>query len=184
MKTIYNENLGVDSEVVNTEVFTTHNKIALYDKKMSVFGNEKDVFVVLPEYKKIYWNNSDPRIFNDANMYKKFLEIQRLLLNSAKTISCADNDGKMIITVIPDTEFGKKTKLSHQKITYNIQEDKIQKVENFYSKTNKIKNQTITYQVLDFNSRIKIDSPTTALFSGNELKSKYKGFEIIDNRQN
>jgi hypothetical protein len=184
MKTVFNESLGVDSEIANTEVFTTANKIALYDKNMSVFGDEENVFVVLPEHKKIYWNNSDPRIFNDANRYKKFLEIQRNLLNSAKTISCVDNDEEVLITVIPHDEFSKKTKLSHQKITYSTKEKRIVKVENLYSTTSKIKNQTITYLVLDFNSTINIDAPTTVLFSGNQLKSRYKGFEIIDNRQN
>ncbi len=184
MKTTYNQGTGLDSEVADVEVFTTEGKMAVYDRKMSVFGDESNIFVVLPIHKRIYLNNSDPRIFNDVNTYKKFLEIQRALLNSAKSIDCVQQeDGLMLITVVPDSDFAMSTKLLHQKITYDVQMERIVKVDNIYNGRHKVKSQTITYHKLDFDSPKKIISPIEALFNENELKSVYRGFEIIDNRK-
>ncbi|SNZ01683.1 hypothetical protein SAMN06265377_3525 [Flagellimonas pacifica] len=185
METKFSSNSGVESKTTDTEVFTTANKIAVYDSNMSVFGDEKDIFVVLPEHGKIYWNNSDPRIFNDINTYRKFLEIQRTLLDSAETVDCVHKDnGLTLITVIPNADFAKRTKLVQQKITYDPKKDKIVSVENGYNGQSKIKKQRITYEKMDFDSPKEIISPVAALFKGHQLKPAYKGFEIIDNRKN
>ncbi len=185
METKFNSNTGVESRTTDTEILTTVDKIAVYDDNMSVFGDGKDIFVVLPEHGKIYWNNSDQRIFNDVNTYKKFLEIQRSLLHTANAINCTHQDNGMTqITVIPDKDFAKRTKLVSQKITYDPKTGSIVKVHNTFNAQSKIKDQKITYKKLDFNSAKKIISPVAALFDQNKLKPVYKGFQIIDNRKN
>ncbi len=184
MHTEFSKELQISSSETVTEVMTSKNMLMMKDQNMKVFGDEENVFVVIPKIKKIYWNKSDPRIFNDANTYKKFLDIQRSLLNSAVEISCVKQNDITIITVKPSAEFSKRTKLLQQKITYNNKSERIISVDNSYNRYNKIKNQTIVYEALDFNSSKKIASPITALFRAKELKPAYKGFEIIDNREN
>lgn len=184
MTTIFNEKNGTHSEVADVEVFTSHDKIAVYDKKMNVFGDDENIFVILPDVKKIYWNNSDPKIFDEVATYGKFLDIQRALLNSASNITCSEKEGGLMsITIAPSSDFTKRTGLKHQKITYSLKEDRIIKVENEFKSYSRIKNQIMTYQKLDFDSSEKIVSPIEALFNGNKLKSVYNGFEIIDNRK-
>lgn len=184
MKTRFAKQLGVSSTETSTEVYSGKNRLAIYDKKMQVFGDDTTIFVVVPEHRKIYWNDSDPRVFNDANAYKKFLAIQKALLNSATQVSCHDKDGHTLIKVIPSKDFAQKTKLVSQQITYDKKAGRIIKVDNTYNPTSKIAHQSIAYETLDFQSSKKITAPIAALFEGKELKAAYKGFEIIDNRQN
>lgn len=184
MNTQYSKELGINSSETITEVVTGKNKLMLNDKSMQVFGDDKNVFVVIPEQKKIYWNDSDPRIFDDSNTFKKFLDIQKNLLNSAINIQCVERDGKTFITVIPNDKFKKTTKLLQQNIIFDNKLERITEVNIIYNKFSKIKTQSVVYEILDFKSSKKIIPPITALFKGNELRTTYKGFEIIDNRQN
>ena len=98
--------------------------------------------------------------------------------------SCNDTESKTVIKVVPSKDFSLKTMLVSQIITYDNKQNRIVKVNNVYNQKSKIRNQSITYEILDFKSSKKIISPITALFKGKELKTAYKGFEIIDNRQN
>lgn len=184
MKTQFAKQLGVSSTEASTDVYSGKNQLAIYDQKMQVFGDDTTIFVVVPEHRKIYWNDSDPRIFNDANAYKKFLDIQKALLNSAIQLSCHDKNNQTLIKIIPDEDFAKKTKLISQQITYDKKAARIVKVDNTYNQMSKIAHQSITYEILNFKSSKKITDPIAALFDGKELKAEYKGFEIIDNRQN
>ncbi|MBR9855902.1 MAG: hypothetical protein GYB37_15230 [Algicola sp.] len=185
MESTFNGNSGVKSEVTEVEVFSSLGKMAIYDQRMNVFGDEENIFVVLPDIKKIYWNNSDPKIFNETDTYKKFLEIQLALLSSAKDISCSESEnGLIMITIIPDSNFTKQTGLQIQQVTYSLKQDRIMQVENKYNGTRGIINQKMIYKKMDFDSPHNIISPIRALFKNNELKPIYKGFEIIDNRKN
>ncbi len=183
-KTQFPKELGISSTETSTEIFSGKNQLALYDQKMLVFGDDDHILVVIPEHQKIYWNSSDPKIFDDVSAYKKSLKIQRALFDSAIEVSCEDKNGLMSIKVRPGHDFALKTKLVEQQITYSTREDRVVKVDNLYGKSSKIKKQSIAYEILDFNSPRKITAPITALFKDNELRPEYKGFQIIDNRQN
>jgi len=185
METEFTPNTGMDVQINNTEVLTSKERIMVHDQKMSVFGDRENIFVVLPQQKRIYWNRSDPRIFKEMDAHAQLLEVQRSLLNSAKAMECslADED-QIIITVEPNLEFAKRANLVLQKITYDTKEHRVLKVENLYDGKSKIKRQVITYYVLDFDSAKKINPPIAELFKGNSLKPLYRDFEIIDNRKN
>tara|TARA_R110000765_G_scaffold421845_1_gene528375 strand:- start:555 stop:1292 length:738 start_codon:yes stop_codon:yes gene_type:complete len=183
IKTEFSKVLNTPNSETTTEVLTSKEKIMVIDKNMEVFGDDKNVFVVIPRNQKIFWNESDPIIYDNTNSYKRFVEIQKVVLESASNIKCSSDNGITVITVTPGKEFSSKSNVILQTITYDNKLKKVLKVSSIYNDKSRIKKQTMVYEVLDFDSSKKIVAPITALFKDNQLKDKYKGFEIIDNRQ-
>ncbi|WAC02741.1 hypothetical protein N7U66_03455 [Lacinutrix neustonica] len=82
-KTEFFESYNIPTTTTYTDMLMSEKQIVMDDENMKVYGNDKNMFVVLPKVGKIYWNNSDPRLFTENNSYNKFLEIERLLLKSS-----------------------------------------------------------------------------------------------------
>ncbi len=182
--TDFQESQNTPSSSSYTEMLIAENKILLDDENMKVFGDDKDVFVVLPKVGKIYWNNSDPRLFAESNSQKKFLEIERALLASAVQINCVVKNGLQHITIIPNDEFEKKSGLKRQLLEYDLNSKRVVRVENLFNTNSRIKKQVVIYEIIDYKSTKKIKQPLEYIFRGTELNVAYKNFEIIDNRKN
>jgi hypothetical protein len=174
-------NLPVSS--TKSEMIISEYKIFMDDENMKIYGDDTEMFVVLPKVNKIYWNDSDPRLFTDNNAQSKFLEIERMLLKSINTINCVANGSKQNITIIPNKDFEKKSGLILQVLEYDINQKRITKVENRFNEKSKIKKQIVNYEAIDYKSSKKIKKPLEYIFNGTELKGAYKNFEIIDNRK-
>ena len=183
-ETVFYESYNIPVTSTKTDMMMGDKKIVMEDENMKIYGDEKNVFVVLPKVRKIYWNNSDPRLFAANNSYKKFLDIERSLLESAEVISCSSvqnqNDR---ITIIPAKAFTEETGLVRQILEYDKTQKRVIRVENSFNKKSKIKKQIVYYSVLDYNSKKNIKEPLTYIFDGTNLKSSFKDFEIIDNRK-
>ncbi|MBG6130612.1 hypothetical protein IWQ47_002088 [Aquimarina sp. EL_43] len=175
-------NLPVSS--TKSEMLISEYKIFMDDENMKIYGDDKEMFVVLPKIGKIYWNDSDPRLFTDNNAQQKFLEIERTLLKSIGTIDCVTNGNKQKITIVPNKDFEKKSGLIRQVLEYDVNQKRVTKVENRFNEKSKIKKQMVHYEIIDYKSSKKIKKPLEYIFNGTELKGVYKNFEIIDNRKN
>ncbi|MDO6761760.1 hypothetical protein Q4566_16245 [Tamlana sp. 2_MG-2023] len=183
-KTEFFEKYNIPKTTTKTDMLLSENKIVMDDEHMKLYGDDKNMFVVLPKVSKIYWNNSDPRLFSDSNSYKKFLDIERSLLKSSENISCSSlQKGKDRIVIIPGKEFVKATGLIKQTLVYDHLQKRVTSVENRFNAKSKVKKQLVNYDVLNYNSSKKIKEPLTYIFKGTDLMSTYEGFEIIDNRQ-
>ena len=168
----------------SSEMLISKYKVLMDDKNMKIYGDDKQMFVVIPKVGKIYWNDSDPRLFTDNNAQTKFLEIERTLLKSLKTIDCITNGSIQKITIIPNKDFEKKSGLIQQVLEYDIKLDRVTRVENKFNEKSKIKKQIVNYEIIDFKSSKKMKEPLEYIFKGTELRAAYKNFEIIDNRKN
>lgn len=183
-ETVFFDAYNIPVTSTKTDMLMSNKKIAMDDENMKVYGDEKNVFVVLPKVKKIYWNNSDPKLFTENNSYKNFLDIERSLLESAEQISCSSlNNTLDRIVIIPSTAFVKATGLMKQVLEYDKIQKRVVRVENQFNNKSKVKKQIVKYEILDYESNKKIKEPLAYIFSGSNLKPSYKNFEIIDNRK-
>lgn len=182
-KTEFFETYKIPMTTTKTNMLLSQKKIVMDDENMKIYGDDKNMFVVLPKVNKIYWNNSDPRLFTDNNSYKKFLEIERSLLKSASNLSCSSAKGIDRIVIIPGKEFEKGTGLIKQILQYDQAQKRVISVENRFNTKSKVKKQLVNYEVLNYNSTKKIKEPLEYIFNGTNLMAAYKGFEIIDNRK-
>ncbi len=167
----------------DTEILISDKKVMLDDHNMKIYGNEETMFIVLPEVKKIYWNNSDPKLFAENSAQKKFLDVERSLLKTAVNISCRQQDKLEVISIIPSMAFKKKSGLVKQNIKYDNDLERIISVENLYNNNSVMKRQIVNYTIVNYKSSKKIQKPSEYIFSKASLKPKFKRFNIIDNRK-
>lgn len=185
MNVEFKDAMNMPKSTTKAEVLVSKDRIMMKDQNFSLYGDRNHVFVVVPQTNTIFWDNSDPKIFEENNSYKTFLDIERKLLNTATSVLCKPSDGnKENIQVIPNEDFTKKTNLISQTITYSTTLKRIYSVNNYYNNKSNIKQQSITYDIVDFNSANKVPDPLDVLFKGKKLKDEFKGYEIVDNRKN
>ncbi|GAA4272078.1 hypothetical protein GCM10022258_13720 [Aquimarina gracilis] len=182
--TVFFEEYKVPTSSTTTEMLISGDKVMMNDENMKIYGNQEEMFVVLPKANIIYWNDSDPRLFSDNNSQKKFLDIERSLLKSSSSITCDTKENQQEIIIFPNKDFEKKTGLLKQVLVYDLESKRVISVENRFNKKSKIKKQVVYYEVVDYNSNNKIKEPLNYVFNGTELKPAYKNFEIINNRKN
>ncbi|MBP2832842.1 hypothetical protein J8281_11655 [Aquimarina sp. U1-2] len=182
-KTDFHDSQNIPSSATTSEMLLSENKILLDDENMKIFGDNTDVFVVLPKIGKIYWNNSDPRLFLESNSQKKFLEIERTLLSTAIQINCSTKKETQYISIVPSEGFKTKSGLKRQVLKYNLASKQIISVENLFTDKSKIKKQVVLYEVIDYKSNKRVKKPLEYIFDRTALKVAYKNFEIIDNRK-
>ncbi len=182
--TVFFEEYKVPTSSTTTEMLISGNKIMMDDENMKIYGNEEEMFVVLPKVNTIYWNDSDPRLFSENNSQKKFLDIERSLLESSNSITCYTIENTQKITIFPNKDFEKKTGLLKQVLVYDLKSKRVISVENRFNKKSKIKKQVVHYHAIEYNSDTKIKEPLKYIFNGTELKPAYRNFEIINNRKN
>lgn len=182
--TVFFEERKIPASLTNTEMLISESKIMMDDASMRIYGDDKEMFVVLPKVGMIYWNDSDPRLFSDNNAQKKFLDIERELLKFSNSITCDTKGNIQRIAITPNKDFEQKTGLKIQVLEYDIKSKRVIKVENRFNKKSKIKKQVVQYHIIEYNSTKKVKEPLSYIFNGTELKAAYKNFEIIDNRKN
>jgi len=183
-QTVFFENYNIPKTNTQTDMMISHQKIAMNDESMKVYGDEKDMFVVLPKVQKIYWNNSDPKVFAQTNSYQKFLEVERNLLKSARNVSCSSDGNITRIVIVPGQDFEKNMGLIKQLIDFDTTQKRVVRVENRFNKKSKIKTQVVSYDILDYKSKKNIKEPSSYIFKGANLIPAYRNFEIVDNRKN
>lgn len=183
-KVAFHDSRNFPDTSTQTEVLTSQKKIAMVDPNMQVYGDDKEMFVILPKVRKIYWNASDPRLFAENNTYKKFLDIERAVLKTAKNVHCTEKEKVDHIVIIPGKEIENKTGLIKQILTYDRKTKTVTTVENSFNTNNKIKTQVVHYQVIDYKSTKNIKEALKYVFTGTQVKPAFKDFKIIDNRKN
>jgi len=179
----YHKELQIPDVNTTSEIMVSHQKQVIEDPNMKVYADAENVFVVIPRNKLIYWNNSDPKIFEANNAHLQFLELEKGLLKSSK-VTCASKEGKLHITLIPESKVTNQLSLIRQQIVYNNNLKRIEKVTNYFNKKSKINVQTTHYEILDYNSKRKIKkSSKQYVFSSGKLRPIFSGYKLIDNRK-
>lgn len=178
------EKTGLQQTETKTRILSSENGIMMLDDNMKMYGDKKQIFVVLPKLKRIYLNNSDPVIFENNNSYQELIKIQKALLESAEKVSCSNESGMIIFKVTPGDQFVKSFKLKEQVVYYNEKQSRVFKVENKYEPGSKILKQSVQYDIMEFNSNRSLPNPMDKIFINGKIKSEFASFEIIDNRTN
>ncbi|MCF8715550.1 hypothetical protein JM658_12010 [Joostella atrarenae] len=182
IETSYNPNLKIAASRSQTEVAKKSDRFYIKSEDMLISGDKEMVLVVIPKDHRIYWNSADPKIFESGNNYLRLLEVQRKILESAKEVRCTSMENKVEISIIPSEEMTKTTNLIKQEVVYDFIKKAVIKVSNQYNQKSQILTQEVTYNEVDLDSSIKVNSPREIVFSNDKLREKYKGFQIIDNR--
>ena len=173
-----------DKTVKSTsEVISSNQKVVVKGNNMQTYADTKNVFVVVPRVKSIYWNDSSKEIFKKSKLPGNYFNLERQLINSAESITCNSLGSTITIRIVTNAEFRKKTKIKNQKVVYDTQKKQVISVKNNFMDSAKYKYQLITYSDMDFNSKMNIREAYKYIFKGSQLLSDFKNYQIIDNRK-
>lgn len=180
--TKYHKDLNIPDASTTSELYVSADKQILMDPTMKVYADAKDVFVVIEPKELIYWNDSDPVVFQRNNTYKVFLELEKKIIGSGD-VKCLMSDQYIQIIVNPTAQITQQTNLIKQEISYNKNTNKIEKVTNYYNKNSKFAQQSVHYQIIEYNGNRKLkESAKQYVLNANKLIDKYKTYTLIDNR--
>lgn len=183
VKTHFSPELRMKPSDNITEVISAKNRLIVISDKLELYADSKNIFVVIPSNKKVYWNSYDPEVFSKMDNYKRILDVQKVLWNSAKSIDCTMNGtNEFIMVVKPSEKFSKSIKLNKQVILFDRKKNVVKNVTNMFQIDNRIRKQKVEYLILNYTSNKKIQSSKSYIFEGGKLKNQYKGYSIIDNR--
>lgn len=178
----YNKKENIPDISTTTDIIMGENKQVVEDKNMKVYADDKNVFVVIPLKKIIYWNSSDPKIFSKNIAFSEFIDLEKKMLQNAN-VTCTQGSNKIYIEIVPDDKFKRYLSLKKQKVIYDLSSKRIESVTNYFNENNSISEQTIFYEIIDYDSAIKIkDASVNYIFASGSLRKAYQDYTIIDNR--
>jgi len=180
--TKFHKDQNIPDASTTSETILTYQKRIVEDVNMKVYADSKNVFVIIPRSKLIYWNNSDPIVFEPNKSQVRFLTLEKELLKTS-TVTCSEKEGKIVISLVPDKKVTNQIFLIRQQIVFNKSLNRIEKVSNYFNRKGKVREQVTTYLRLDYNSNKHIkNNVINYVFSAGKLNPAFRGYKLIDNR--
>lgn len=186
LHTVSMDTLQKPTDVI-IEVWKKNKMMEVKNSQMNVFQDEKEVFIVLPD-KQLVVRNDAAFKKEDGQSVTRYLSIFDSLLNYStvtrnQVVKSKGYDRQVSIAINEKGQYIFKMK----KIDYFIDSGakKIKKVRMHYeNSTSGI--DYVDYTINELNNNFKgkdfPDQVATQFLNGNNLKEKYKGYKLVDNR--
>ncbi len=155
---------------------------------MSAYADGKNGFLILHNQRKIIWGPGGKNIYGKEN-FDRIAGFQDTLVKFSSLTSCRNitenNEPFKEIVLETNDNIKRVFHVSSIQIKYDMKANRISRVICHYDKESKIERMSVTYNDLDFDYTGPFFSSaySKVLTSGGKLKSIYKGYELIDNRQ-
>jgi len=174
-----------DNKIVksSSEIISSKDRLVIKGNNMQTYADIKNVFVVVPRVKSIYWNSSSKQIFEKSSLKNNYFNLEKKLIDSAENISCNSQGNTITIRIIANSNFRKETKIKSQEVIYNVEKKQVKSVKNNFVESAKYRYQEINYTDMTFNSKKVIKEASRYIFKGNQLFANFKNYQVIDNRK-
>ena len=195
-KTVYFMDVSV-SVVTSPDVAATKTRVKMYmnasqlhciSESYSTYQDDRYTFVIFPERKLIIWSQgaSNP----DSNLkLNQTLNFQDSVVNQSKITSCELKQNATgaykVVTMEPWENLKEQQHIARMEYHINQTNHKVEKAITYYQPGEKIYSKSLTYNEVDLNyTKMKMNKPVYyQVFSDqNKLLSKYKGYQVIDQR--
>jgi hypothetical protein len=173
-----------DGKVVasSVKIYRHNDQVNFFSDQANMYLDDKNSIIFLKPQKVIIVNGLPQ---NNKNEYTDELVKLRIeLLKSCEILGCKQLPNNIRVLEIKIKEkLGGKWKVDRMIYTYNSDTKKILKCVTYYDKEFKVKKMVMEYLALDFNNDYKFakSAKKYVLTSKDQLLSKYKGYELIDN---
>lgn len=172
----------------DVEVFMSARQMHYISNVLTTYQDEHDAFAVLPQRKTIVWSAGGKS--PDAKAKKEqAIHIQDTLITVSKITNCrtVEENGKTYkqLTMVPFKKAMETFRVSRIDYFINSAEKRIEKVNTYYQAGAEIEMQSITYHELDLNySKSALQKPVYGQIfaSSGKLLSRYKGYQLVDNK--
>ncbi len=173
-----------EGKVVASEVkiYSNNDRVDFFSDQANMYRDEINSIIFLKPQKVIIVNGLPQ---NEQKKYTdEFVELRMALLKSCEVIKCKPLPNTLRVLELKIKEkLGGKLKVDRMIYTYNTKTKKILKCVTYYDKEFKVQKMVMEYLALDFNTNYKFTKSAKryVLTSKDQLLSKYKGYELIDN---
>ncbi len=157
---------------------------------MNIYKDDKDMFVVTKADKSVYWMDAvDEKKGNFAETNTKLFQMRDSLLMSSEIVSCKDfaengRNYKRMDLVVP-VKLRAKSNLQGFSCIMDMNDSLLTQLKMNYVPSYKVKQTTVTYKTVDFNYTTPPKEKNVKeifITSSGKLTTKYKGYELVDNR--
>jgi hypothetical protein len=188
IKTDMNAKSNIPDSETNVEVYMSSDQLHYVSDVLSTYQDEQDAFAVLPQRKMIVWAKGGKR--PDANAKKDLaIHVQDTLIELSIVTKCqvVQQAGKTLkmITMVPSKKAIEAFRVNYTEYFLDTENGRVAKVNTYYKTTEEVSMRSVTYHELNLNfKKVKLNKPVyEQIFSEpNKLSSKYKGYQLIDNR--
>ncbi|MFN3402658.1 MAG: hypothetical protein ACK40G_01095 [Cytophagaceae bacterium] len=187
VKTIYKKGLDIPDTDIKTTVLIKGDKVQYESSYLNMYMDEKNTFTIIHPQKLIV--RADGGLRNKVDKVEAFATIQDTLFKRSTVQSCMETitEGKKVkeITLIPDNLMQNATMINKIIYSYDLKEKRVYQTRIFFLPQSPKKEEIITYNSLNYNSKEKIftKAENMVFTDQGKLQSIYKNYEFIDNRK-
>jgi hypothetical protein len=186
--TIYAPQTNTAASNVGIKMYLNSESMIYETEQFSVYQDESDAFMVLHPQKKIIWNDGGKnpnRDLDRVNIGKS----QKALFENGKIVSCQELkykgiDAKKIVLKVSEADKD-ALKIEEVVVFYDTGRKMVYEVDIIFEKTQLVRKQVTTYNVINFNYKAKAAGAVrNIIFAGaGRLQPKYKGYTLEKNRR-
>jgi len=173
-----------DNEVTisNVKIHKLNGFVHFFSEQASIYQDESEVVIIMPLQRIAIINSTNKELAN-RRVGDDFYEMRRRVLDSCKVIKCEIIGSKKVTELKVNRSAAGTQNMVSMTYEYNSNLEKIYSVKSAYDQDYKIKYMHITYKDLNVNASSKFYPARTYLLDkGGKLLAKYKGYELVDNR--
>jgi hypothetical protein len=182
------DSISEPSVKMNVKIIMSSNQIQYYTNDIELYQDERDAFMVVKPKKMIAWSTSSLNELK-GERFKELTKTQDTLLAVSTVTSCRTvKDGEKSTTIMvltPKADAQRAFKVKTATYWFNNVTKRVEEVVIEFMPGYDAKRRTTSYKTMDLNYKlIKLNKPVLGLVLDKKNKplSKYKGFQLIDNR--
>jgi hypothetical protein len=178
-----------EGQIVSSEVkvYKGKDNTHFFSDQATIYQDKKDVYMVLPAQKLVIVNSTKKELY-DQRLSDDFYELKKELLDSCEVLKCdssSQTPGLKILELKSKGNLGPEVKVNRMIYEYNVVTKKIERASLFFNDDYKIKQIVVTYKDTNKHSKYVFgNTRKQVLDNSGQLLSKYKGYQLIDNRNN
>ncbi len=185
VETIPADGSKMPTSLVHSKVYKSSKRLSFKTDDIEIYEDEKDKVMIVHPSKRIIIDK--PSKTANAMDASEVASIQKSILTSAKVLSCnkIHDNGSYILELKLECskEIKEKYKIDFTNITFDLDENRIRRVESIFSKDHSLKRQITDYENLDFSvTNVEISTAKTVVFDTNgNLRPRLKSYAILNN---
>lgn len=185
MKVRYQDK-DLSPQLLNVEMKVSATQSHFISDYVDFYKDEQDAFTVMKKQRRII--RTDPTYgMLSTEQLEMFEGVKDKLFETARVESLGRSkadQSKSLYKIIPQENLRAQSSVDYMLVELDVKSNKILRIAVFYKETSEYKVVEYVYELLNYDAKLNMKTAVKRFFlnTQNQLKSKFKGFKLIDTR--